>query len=42
MKRIPVVLCALALLACVVVPVPPNLGTESDVPATGAQEAVVG
>ena len=35
-------LCALALLACVVVPVPPNLGTESDVPATGAQEALAG
>jgi Di-haem oxidoreductase, putative peroxidase len=42
MKRIPVVLCALVLLACVVVPVPPNLGTESDVPATGAQEALAG
>ncbi len=42
MKRIPVVLFALSLLACVVVPVPPNLGTESDVPATGAQEALAG
>ena len=42
MKRTPVVLCALVLLACIVVPVPPNLGTESDVPATGAQEALTG
>jgi CxxC motif-containing protein (DUF1111 family) len=42
MKQFLVLLCSLILLACVVVPVPPNLGTESDVPATGAQEALVG
>ena len=42
MKQFIVLLCSLILLACVVVPVPPNLGTESDVPATGAQEALVG
>src|SRR5262245_6964007 len=39
MSRPPILLCALLPFACVVVPVPPELGTESDVPATGAQEA---
>ncbi|HTN50383.1 MAG TPA: di-heme oxidoredictase family protein [Burkholderiaceae bacterium] len=39
MSRFIALLCSLVPLACVVVPVPPNLGTESDVPSTGAQEA---
>jgi len=34
-------LCSLALVACITLP-PPSLGTESDVPATGAQEALTG
>lgn len=35
-------LCSLALVACITLPPPPSLGTESDVPATGAQEALTG
>src|SRR3984893_6043451 len=33
---------ALALVACITLPPPPSLGTDSDVPATGAQEALAG
>ena len=41
MKRSLTLLCSLVLLACVVItPVPPDLGTESDIPGTGAQEAL--
>ena len=41
MKRSLTLLCSLVLLACVVItPVPPDLGTETDVPGTGAQEAL--
>ena len=40
MKEIAVsLLCSLALVACMTLP-PPSLGTEGDVPATGAQEAL--
>ncbi len=39
MSRFTALLCSLVLFACVVIPVPPHLGTESDVPGTGAQEA---
>ena len=43
MKQIAVfLLCSLALVACITLPPPPSLGTESDVPATGAQEALTG
>ena len=35
-------LCSLVLVACITLPPPPSLGTESDVPATGAQEALTG
>jgi len=41
-KLLPALLYALVLVACVTVPVPPNLGTETDVPGTGAQEAPTG
>jgi CxxC motif-containing protein (DUF1111 family) len=34
-------LCPLALVGCITLP-PPSLGTESDVPAGGAQEALTG
>ena len=42
MKRLLVALFVSALVACITVPVPPNLGTESDLPDTGAREASAG
>lgn len=42
MKQITVLLCSLALVACITPPPPSSLGTESAVPATGAQEALTG
>ena len=42
MKQIAVfLLCSLTLVACITLP-PPSVGTEPDVPATGAQEALTG
>ena len=42
MKQIAVLLlCSLVLAACIILP-PPSMGTEPDVPATGAQEALTG
>ena len=40
MRRVPLLLCPLILVACVAVP--PNLGTESDVPPGDHNEALVG
>jgi CxxC motif-containing protein (DUF1111 family) len=42
MKKISMFLYALVLVACIALPPPPNLGTDADVPATGAQEALTG
>src|SRR6516225_9887310 len=40
MKRVPLLLCPLILVACV--GVPPNLGTETDVPPGDHREALAG
>jgi CxxC motif-containing protein (DUF1111 family) len=42
MKKFFLVLCSLALVACIALSPPPTLGTDGDVPGTGAQEALTG
>ncbi|HSD55504.1 MAG TPA: di-heme oxidoredictase family protein [Burkholderiales bacterium] len=42
MRKIPILLVSLLLVACILIPPPPSIGTEGDVPGTGAQEALTG
>lgn len=42
MKTFPILLCALILFGCIVLPPVPPLGTESDVPGGNPQEALTG